>query len=85
MFGKMSSSSCGISVYEYLDKWNIFIIVVAVVFSTSLPKRLIRIIKGYLNKNVLSVARDICLLLLLLLSIMEVVTSTYQSFIYFHF
>ena len=85
MSGRMSAAYCGISVREYLGKWNILVLVLAVLFSTSLPQTITGGIRKRMDHRAYSVLRDICLLFMFLLSATEIVTSTYRSFIYFQF
>ncbi|MBR6380435.1 MAG: MBOAT family protein [Lachnospiraceae bacterium] len=85
MLGRMSLAPCGVSVWEYLDRWNGCILLLAILFATPLPKNLVRKLGQKLDPRVCIIAKDLFFLLLLLLSATEVVTGTYQTFIYFQF
>lgn len=85
MFGVMSSSFCGISTRYYLSRWNVFVVIIAIVISSSLPIKINTIMQYKLSRNTYIIIKDCILILLLLISVMGIVTETYNSFIYFQF
>ncbi len=85
MFGKLNDTFCGISTFYYLSRWNVFVIIIAIMFSTSLPRKVVAKIRSSISESCFIIVKDLCLFSLLLLSILEVVTNTYQTFIYFQF
>jgi len=85
MCGILSAEYCGLSVRYFLTKWNMFVLVVAILVSTSIPRNVYGLLKRKLNEKVFIVMKDMCYLALFLLALISVVTSSYQSFIYFQF
>lgn len=85
MMGILSDNYCGISVRYYLNRWNVFVLLIALLFCTGIPSKTVRKVKAKMNTNAFCVTRDVTLLILLILSIIEIVTNTYNTFIYFQF
>ena len=85
MFGRLNSPACGISVREYLTRWNVFVFALALILSTSLPRKIADWMKKKMNNVAYVLIRDVLLLLMFAVSVSEVVTNTYKTFIYFQF
>ncbi|MGN1157373.1 MAG: MBOAT family O-acyltransferase [Agathobacter sp.] len=85
MFGVGLGSTPGVNVWWYLDYWTIFIMVVAIFFSTSIPTKIGACLTAKVNENVLQTVKYICLFGLLIFSMLRIVSGTYNPFIYFQF
>ena len=84
MFGMVSPQNVGFTLAWYLNKKVIFIIIVAV-FASIPYKNIPCIFNCRISPNLKIVAKNILTFFLLILSIMFVMTSTYNPFIYFRF
>ena len=73
------------SLLWYLDKWTVFVAVMAVFFATSLPQKLSGVLRARVPEAPMRVVRYILLLGLLYLSMLRIVSGTYNPFIYFRF
>lgn len=85
MLGIQKSNQVGYTVFWYLDKWTIFIMFFAVFFSSSIPTRICKYLKGHVKEHILTPVKYIALLLLFYISILRIVSGTYNPFIYFQF
>lgn len=85
MFGRSDVTHIGYTVFWYLDKWTITIIIMAVIFASSLPTKLGRILKEYIPERVLSITKYVALFGMLYVSMLRIVSGTYNPFIYFQF
>ena len=85
MFGKVTGLPAEISLVWYLNRWNVFILILAVLFAFGLPQRADEILKGKLKEDVYVTLKHIFCLFLLVISVMRVISGTYNSFIYFGF
>ena len=85
MFGLVATKNVGFTVFWYLSPKIITIMVLGMVASIPLKKWFGKILK-YLDGTYLKVIiTDIYLIIIFLISIMGVMTSTYNPFIYFRF
>ena len=83
MFGLNDMSSVGYTVSWYLTKFNIILLIVAIIFSVPILKNLY---KKYVKEIAGSIAvENVILIILMGICIMGVVSSSYNSFIYFQF
>lgn len=85
MFGIGLGSQPGFTIGWYLDKWFLFVLVIGVFFSSSLPSKIIMSLKNRINSRTFVTFKYFLLLLLFLISISQVISGTYNSFIYFQF
>ncbi len=89
MFGRSLGAEPGFSVMWYLDRWTMTMLFMGILFSTDVPSRAAKLIKGKFKEHskemVLNVIRDVLLMGILLLSSMSIVSGTYNPFIYFQF
>lgn len=85
MFGMRLGDKPGFSFMWYADRWTVFVMILAVFFSTSLPQKLYVNIKDGVNEHVLSILKYACLLVLFYMSMLRIVSGTYNPFIYFQF
>ena len=69
----------------YMDNFKICILVVAVVFSFSYYKIIIKKIKSFVNEDNFEIISNLVYILLLFLSILFVYQNSYNPFIYFQF
>lgn len=69
----------------YMDKWTTFILVIAVLVATPIPRNLLNAVSKKLPVPVSTVIRDVALLLIMGLCVLQVVSNTYSAFIYFQF
>ncbi len=69
----------------YLDKWTLCALIIAIIMSTPIPKKLLCAVGEKLPAAVTVVCRDVVLLLALVLCILQVASNTYSAFIYFQF
>lgn len=83
MFGLNDLSAVGYTAGWYLTKFNIVLLIVAIIFSVPILKNLY---KKYVKETVGSIAvENVILIILMGICIMGVVSSSYNSFIYFQF
>lgn len=85
MFGLYSPIKPGFDLLWYLNAWNIFILVIAILMSTPLPGKIARKITQNWNENVVSITKNMGLLILFFFTITRMVSNTYNPFIYFQF
>ena len=85
MFGVIRPESVGYTVLWYLDRWTTTIMVIGVLFASAVPMRIKEIIKAKISKDILCVIKYILLLVLFYLSLLRIVSGTYNPFIYFQF
>ena len=85
MFGLLDNSMAGFSVMWFLDRWTITILLVGIIFSSSIPSKIGKIITERYDKKIVLSVRYLSLLLLFALVIIRIVSGTYNPFIYFQF
>lgn len=85
MFGIADTSRVGYKLFWYLDRWTLTIMTVAVFFSTSLPLNIVCLLEKKLNLKTIIVMKYIGLIFLFYLSLLRIVSGTYNPFIYFQF
>lgn len=85
MFGIIVPEKVGYTVFWYLDKWTITIMLFAIFFASSLPTLLCEAIQKHVPKKIIVVFKYGALLVLLWFSMLRIVAGTYNPFIYFQF
>ena len=85
MFGIVQPEQVGFSIMWYLDRWTVMILLLGILFASSIPGRIGRWIEAKMPHNAFILCRYAALLVLLLLSMMRIVSGTYNPFIYFQF
>lgn len=85
MFGISLSTTPGFDVFWYLNKWNVTILIIAIILSTELPGKLAIRIRNTISENTYFIVEKIFLLLLFAFSLIRIVAGTYNPFIYFQF
>lgn len=85
MFGFALGDMPGFTVLYYLNKWNIFNIVIGVLLATSIPGKVVERLQAVCNEKVYFIGRKILLMFIFYFSLIRVVAGTYNPFIYFQF
>lgn len=85
MFLNNKYNNPGFSITWFLTRYNVFILLISIIGVTPFFKRTYEKLKSSINANVLLITENIVFLLLLILSIMTIITSNFNSFIYFQF
>lgn len=69
----------------YINRWTGLILILAILFSTSFPKRTNQFLKRKLSSKSYTVLNYIALIFLFINSVFWIIGGTYKSFIYFQF
>ena len=85
MFGLSVPEKVGFTVFWYLDRWTITIMILGILFASSVPTRLARAVNTYAPEKAVSICKYTLLLGVLYLSMLRIVSGTYNPFIYFQF
>lgn len=85
LFGMLHDITPGFELGWYLDRYTICILVVAILWSTPIWRELKGKLAGILDKNVYTILGNIGIILMFGYSVIRVVSSTYNPFIYFQF
>lgn len=85
MFGFTDISNAAFSVQFYINKYTALILILGIILSTPVLSKLWAAIKAKVNTVLLTVIRNIGLLLMLIYSVIRIVSNTYNPFIYFQF
>ena len=85
MFGITHADKPGYALSWYMTRWNVFILILGVLFASSIPEKIRERVKAVLSANVYTVVKYASLLLLLMFSAVRIVAGTYNPFIYFQF
>ena len=85
MFGIIAPEHVGFTVLWYLDRWTITIMILGILFASSLPARLVGVIRNHVPDQAVTIGKYALLLGVLLLSMLRIVSGTYNPFIYFQF
>lgn len=85
MFGILKPNKVGYTVWWYLDRWTIMIIILASFFSSSIPTKIGEFLTTHISGKILEIIKYIVLLMILYISILRIVAGTYNPFIYFQF
>lgn len=82
MFSLNNTKAFSTNIFSFLNNYNLFILLLAIILSTPLVSK---IIKRYENNKPAKFCINVALILLLILSTSEIAISTYNPFIYFRF
>lgn len=82
MFGFIKTQTINSNIFNYINNYDIFILLIGLISSTPL---FIGIIKKYENNKVIKCILNVTLIILLILSTSQIASSTYNPFIYFRF
>ena len=85
MFLNNQYNNPGFSITWFLTRYNVFILLISVIGVTPIFKRAYEKLKSSINDDVLLITENIVFLLLLILSVMTIIISNFNSFIYFQF
>lgn len=85
LFGFCNPEIAAYSVWFYLDKWSMSILVLALLMCTPVLKKLYEFMKNHIREEIFIPMKYIVLLLTLLLCVLQVASNTYSAFIYFQF
>ena len=85
MFGVELGATPGFRIWWYLDRWNVLILIVAIICSTTIPQKIIDKIKKRVSDNMYFGLKKIALLGMFFFALMRIVSGTYSPFIYFQF
>ena len=85
MFHLVIPERVGYSLFWYLDRWTIVIMLFGILFASSLPTKIGRYLKNVMPARVFEVFKYILLLLLFYMALIRIVAGTYNPFIYFQF
>ncbi len=85
MFGMWNTEQNAFKLNFYLDKWTLFVLLLAVIMSTPLMKNVHDFLQKKMHQDVWNIIKNIVLLGALFLCILQVASNTYSAFIYFQF
>ena len=85
MFGLIVPEKVGFTVFWYLDRWTITIMISGILFASSVPTKIARAVNANAPEKAVTVGKYILLLMMLYLSMLRIVSGTYNPFIYFQF
>lgn len=85
MLGIYKVKTPGFTVFWYLDKWTVSIMIIAILLSSKIPKYFTEKMYGKMPKKLCIFVKYNTLLISLLLSMMRIISGTYNPFIYFQF
>ena len=85
MFGLTAAEHAGFTTGWFLDRWNIAALVIGILAASSLPLILSGKMKKRIPETGLKIAKYVVLLILFYFSIVQIVSGTYNPFIYFRF
>lgn len=86
MFGFSHADTVYFQTMYYLDRFTLFILVLAIIFSTNLPQMMRYKMKNVVVLNrIFPVLSSLSIILLLIVSAIMVMASSYNPFIYFRF
>lgn len=85
MFGIIVPKQVGFSLLWYLDRWSLTMMILGIIFASSLPSKVATMIKKNAPEPVETIVRYILLILVFYIAIMRIVAGTYNPFIYFQF
>lgn len=85
MLGISGSAKPGFSIFWYLDKWTVTVMAFGILFASSIPSNVVSILQKKINDKIFVSLKYLLLLVILYLSILRIVSGTYNPFIYFQF
>lgn len=85
MFGMADTSHTGFTLFWYLDRWTLFVLITGIFFSTSIPAGIGQAFNKKVNKRPGMIIQYGALLLLFYFCMLRIVSGTYNPFIYFQF
>lgn len=85
MLGIIEPKQVGFSLLWYLDRWSLTMMILGIIFASSLPSKVATMIKKNAPEPVETIVRYSLLILVFYIAIMRIVAGTYNPFIYFQF
>ena len=85
MFNLYPASQISFTIGWYLDGYILFILCVATIISLGIVKKFKNNIRNKVEARIILLGKTVVLFALLLISMIYVITSTYNPFIYFRF
>ena len=85
MFGIIHPEKVSYTIFWYLDKWTITVMILAVIFASSIPTWCCEVVKKNINESGRMIGKYIILIALFLFAVIRIVSGTYNPFIYFQF
>ncbi len=85
MFGRSQAQTPGYSVWWYLDRWTLCMLVMGILFSSIIPTKIGEALSVRLSARTFMVIKYIALIVLLFFTMLRIVSGTYNPFIYFQF
>ena len=85
MFGIIHPEKVSYTIFWYLDKWTITVMILAVIFASSIPTWCCEVVKKNVNESGRMIGKYIILIALFLFAVIRIVSGTYNPFIYFQF
>lgn len=85
MFGLSKPIQVDFSILWYLDRWTVTVMAFAILFASSVPLKAAEVLKAKMNEKVFIILKYFVLLAILCLSMIRIVSGTYNPFIYFQF
>ena len=90
MFGIIRPGRVDYTVFWYLDRWTITVMLVGILFASSLPTKMTALINNQVSikhtaTKTITVLKCVVLIALLYFSMLRIVSGTYNPFIYFQF
>ena len=82
MFGLIKTNTINSNIFNYINNFDIFILIIAIISSTPL---LMNKIQKYENNKIVKCILNLTLIIFLILSTSKIANSTYNPFIYFRF
>ena len=85
MFGIIQPERVGFTIFWYLDRWTLTIMLLGILFASSIPTMIGAMIASHVPERVVTIVKYTLLLALLYMSMLRIVSGTYNPFIYFQF
>ncbi len=85
MFGVIVPEHPAYTAFWYLDRWTLTVMVLGIIFASSIPSKIAGAVRGKLPENAVTAVKYVLLILLFCLSALRIVSGTYNPFIYFQF
>ena len=85
MFGILRPEKPGFTLFWYLDRWTVTIMIMGILFASSIPSRAVTYVKPLVSDRLYVVGKYILLMIVFYFTIMRIVSGTYNPFIYFQF
>lgn len=85
MFGFIKPLRVDYTAFWYLDRWTMVIMIIGILLSSIIPSKLKEVCQKNAPEKILLITKYITLIGLLFLSLIRIVSGTYNPFIYFQF